>query len=155
MKLKKLLAPVFLLAALSGCASVPMESPELDMKAKTFSQPTSDKAGVYIYRDSMLGSALTKLIKIDGQVIGATAPGMYFYIQAKPGKRTFSTQSEFSDNTLEVNLDGGKNYFIRNYIKLGVFVGGANLELVDEAEAQKAITENCKLATPTGGKDIY
>lgn len=127
----------------------------MDKKAKTFSQPPSDRAGVYIYRDSMLGSALTKLVKIDDQIIGTTAPGMYFHIQAKPGKRILSTQSEFSDNTLEVNLDGGKNYFIRNYIKLGVFVGGANLELADETEAKTAITENCKLATPTGGKEIY
>ncbi len=39
----------------------------------------------------------------------------------------------------------GKNYFIRQYIKFGVFVGGANLELVTEDEGKKGVLE-CKLA---------
>ena len=132
-----------------------MESNEADKQAKAFSQPASDKAGVYIYRDSMLGAALYKAIKIDGFVIGASAPETYFHIYATPGKRVFATQSEFSDNTLELNLEGGKNHFIRNYIKFGVFVGGADLEVIEETEAKTAISENCKLATPSGGKEVY
>lgn len=144
-----------LILSVTGCATVPMESNEADKQAKTFSQPSNDKAGVYIYRDSTLGGALTKLVKIDGQAIGLTAPETYFHIYATPGKRVFATQAEFSDNTLEINLEGGKNHFIRNYIKLGVFVGGADFEVIEEAEAKTAISESCKLATPSGGKEVY
>ncbi len=140
---------------LGGCATVPMGSGEADQKAKTFAQPSNDKAGLYIFRDSMLGAAITKQIGIDGQVIGLSAPETYFHVYATPGKRALSTQSEFSDNTLEVNLEGGKNHYVRNYIKLGVFVGGANFELVEESEAQKAINESCKLAKPVSDKEIY
>ena len=31
------------------------------------------------------------------------------------------------------------NYFINQYIKMGVFVGGAGLELVNEEEGKKAV----------------
>ena len=33
------------------------------------------------------------------------------------------------------------NYFIRQYIKFGLFVGGAGLELVDEEEGEKEVSE--------------
>ena len=37
--------------------------------------------------------------------------------------------------------EAGKKYFVQQYIKPGVFVGGANLKLVDDAQGQKAINE--------------
>lgn len=37
-------------------------------------------------------------------------------------------------------------YFIRQYIKMGVFVGGAGLEIVDEAKGKKTVS-NLKMAT--------
>ena len=33
------------------------------------------------------------------------------------------------------------NYFIRQYIKLGMFVGGAGLELVDEEKGKEEMSE--------------
>jgi hypothetical protein len=155
--MKKLLLPLLLLmiAALTGCASVPMATPEADQKAKAFASPSSDMASLYILRDSQLGGALKKMIKIDGQNIGETAPYTYFHVFAKPGKRTLSTQSEFSDNSLDLTLEAGKNHYVRNYMKMGVFIGGANLEVVEEAEAKQAINENCKLAQPVSDTAIY
>ncbi len=51
-----------------------------------------------------------------------------------------ATESEFSPNALTVFMEGGKNYYFRQYIKLGVFVHGANLEQIeDEARAQEEI----------------
>ena len=57
-------------AILTGCASVPMESPEKDQAYKTFPAPPQDQAGLYIFRDSMLGAALKKTVKIDDEVVG-------------------------------------------------------------------------------------
>ena len=54
-------------------------------------------------------------------------------------------QSFLSDNSLELDAESGQNYFVRQYIKLGVFVGGANLELVPEEEGKEGVLE-CKLA---------
>ncbi len=112
---------------LSGCATVPMATTENDQLRKQFSAPVEGKAGVYIYRNSNFGSALTKTVSIDGQLVGATAPMTYFYREVSPGNHTLSTQSEFGNNDLIVATNPGLNYFVRQYIKMGVFVGGANL----------------------------
>ncbi len=132
---------------LTGCASVPMGSIEDDLALKQFTLPAEDKAGLYIYRDSFVGQALKKTVSLDGQVIGETANEVYFYQAISPGQHTISTESEFSDNSLTFNAVVGKNYFAEQYIKMGVFVGGADLRLVSEIEGMKAVKE-CKLAKP-------
>ncbi|WP_043309362.1 DUF2846 domain-containing protein [Pseudomonas sp. ML96] len=129
------------IALLSGCASVPMESSEKDQALKAFPTPPQDQAGLYIFRDSSLGPALKKTVTVDGEVIGETAINTYFYRTVTPGQHVLATESEFSDNTLTLNAEAGKNHYVRQYIKLGVFVGGANLEQVSETEGRKAVLE--------------
>ena len=130
---------------LTGCATVPMAPTADDQLRKQFSAPAEDKAGLYIYRNSTFGGALTKVIYIDDQVVGATAPMTYFYRVISPGQHTLATQSEFSNNDLIITANPGLNYYVRQYMKMGVFVGGANLELVSEEEGRKGVSE-CNLA---------
>jgi hypothetical protein len=140
--------PVLLIAcllALSGCATVPMASKELDAQAKTYAPLPENKAGLYIYRNTFAGQALKKMVKLDGQPVGETANKTYFYRDIEPGSHTLATESEFSDNLLDFKAEGGKYYYARQYIKVGVFVGGANLEMVEADEARREISE-CMLA---------
>ena len=134
---------------LSGCASVPMGSQESDAKAKTFTAPSPGKAGLYIFRNSFVGAALTKTLSVDGKPIGTSANKVYFYKEIPAGKHTIATQSEFSDNVLEITVEAGKTYFIRQYIKMGAFVGGANLELVSDEEGKKEVLQCSLAASPT------
>lgn len=129
------------IALLSGCASVPMESAEKNQVYKAFPTPPENQAGVYIFRDSMLGSGLKKTVKIDNDVVGETAMNTYFYRVVSPGPHVLATESEFSDNTINLNAQAGKNHYVRQSIKMGVFVGGASLEEVSETEGQKGVTE--------------
>lgn len=127
-------------ALISGCASVPMESKEASVKAKQFNRPSEGNAGLYVYRDSFVGKALKKDIWIDGKCIGESAPDVFFFKEVKGGQQhTISTESEFSPNDLKIDTLPGTNYFINQYIKLGVFVGGAGLELVDEQTGKNAV----------------
>ncbi|MCG7374171.1 MULTISPECIES: DUF2846 domain-containing protein [Pseudomonas] len=126
-------------ALLSGCASVPMESADKDQALKTFPTPPADQAGLYIFRDSSMGPALKKTVKIDNQVVGETATKTYFYRLMNPGSHVLATESEFGDNTLTINALAGKNYYVRQSIKMGVFVGGAKLEQVSETEGQQGV----------------
>lgn len=126
-------------AVMTGCASVPMESPEQDQAHKAFTVPAQDQAGLYIFRDSSLGASLKKTVKINGEPIGETAANTYFYRTVSPGPLVLATESEFSDNTLELNAQGGKNHFVRQSIKMGLFVGGAKLTEVSEEEGRKAV----------------
>ncbi|HCW94872.1 MAG TPA: hypothetical protein DHU88_03580 [Pseudomonas sp.] len=132
-------------AVMAGCASVPMEAPEKDQAFKAFPTPPQDQAGVYIFRDSMLGAALKKTVKIDGQVIGETAPNTYFYRTVSPGPHLLATESEFSDNTLELNAKAGQNHYVRQSIKMELFVGGAKLTEVSDEEGRKGVLDT-KLA---------
>ena len=130
---------------LGGCATVPMASVEDDTTRKMFSSPSEGASGLYIYRNTSFGGALKKSLYTDGELIGETAPMTYFYKQVQPGDHKLSTESEFSNNDLMLKTESGKNYFIHQNIKFGVFVGGANLELVPEEEGRKGVLE-CKLA---------
>lgn len=130
---------------LTGCASVPMASHEDDKLRKEFSSPSQGTAGLYIYRNSNFGGALKKSVYLDDELIGETGPKTYFYQQITAGKHTISTESEFGNNDLILNAVSGNNYFVRQYIKMGLFVGGANLEQVSEEVGRQGVLE-CNLA---------
>lgn len=130
------------IALLAGCASVPMAPQSEDAALKAFAPPSGENAGLYIYRNSFVGQALKKNVYVDGEFLGESANKVYFHKEVAPGKHTISTESEFSDNALAIEVKAGVNYFIRQYIKMGVFVGGAGVELVPEEEGKKQILES-------------
>lgn len=138
-------AVVIAVSLFSGCASVPTASPEQDTALKQFTLPAGDKAGLYIFRNTFTGQALKKRLSIDDVVIGETANKTYFYREIVPGQHKLSTQSEFGDNSISLLAEGGKNYFVRQYIKMGAFVGGAGLEVVSEEEGKREVLK-CVLA---------
>ena len=139
---KKLVLVVLVSSLFFGCASVPMESAEKNEIAKKFNPPSDGNAALYIYRSGSFGGALKKDVWVDGECIGETAPNVFFYEEVQGDQEhKVSTESEFSPNDLLIKTDGGKNYFIRQYMKFGVFVGGAGVELIDEVEGEKAVKE--------------
>jgi hypothetical protein len=141
MKLKYIAGMVCVVTLASGCASVPMESKERSSHAKAFNPPSDGKAGLYIYRSLGVGTALKKDIWVDGKCVGESAPNVFFYEEvAGNEEHKLSTESEFSPNDLLLKTDSGKNYFVKQYIKMGVFVGGANLEMVDEVMGKQDIS---------------
>jgi hypothetical protein len=126
----------------SGCASVDMGSKAESDKAKEFNPPSQGNAGVYIYRDSFVGKALKKDVWIDGKCVGESAPDVFFRTEVAGGKKyKIETESEFSPNALEVMFESGKNYFIRQFIKMGLFIGGADLEVVSEEQGKKDVSK--------------
>ena len=141
--MNKVLATIAVTVSLiSGCTSVPMESSEKSDLAKQFNSPSEGKAGLYVYRSGSFGGALKKDVWLDGKCIGETAPNMFFYEEINGNsEHKVSTESEFSPNDLIVKTENGKNYFVSQYIKMGVFVGGAGVELVDEKKGKKEISK--------------
>ena len=144
---RKLLPAAIALAFLSGCASVPMESEENSNFAKQFNSPSPDTAGIYVYRsNTAVGAALKKDVWIDKECIGETAKGVFFYHEVEGDKdHAISTESEFSPNDLIIKTETGELYFVEQFIKMGVFVGGAGVEQRDK-ETGKKVVSNLKLA---------
>lgn len=126
----------------TGCTSVPMESKEKSELAKQYNSPSEGKAGLYVYRSGSFGGALKKDVWLNGKCVGETAPNMFFYEEIEGNtEHKVSTESEFSPNDLLVKTESGKNYFVSQYIKMGVFVGGAGVELVDEEKGKKQVSK--------------
>ncbi|AVJ28605.1 hypothetical protein CLM73_16620 [Achromobacter spanius] len=139
--LKLAVACAAVLAA-TGCANVPLASQESNQKAKTFAAPDEGKSGLYVYRDSFVGKALKKDVYIDENCLGETADRVFFYTQVQGDQQhKVSTESEFSPNDLLLTMQAGKNYFVRQFIKMGVFVGGADVEEVSEEEGKRVISK--------------
>jgi len=138
---KVLLATVITAAFLSGCSSVPMESSAHTKSAQSFNAPSSDNSGIYVYRkDTIVGSALKKDVLIDGECVGETAKGVFFYHEVPADKdHIISTESEFSNNDLTIHTESGELYFIEQYLKMGLFVGGAGLKQVDKKVGEKEV----------------
>lgn len=127
---------------MTGCASVNMASKEESDKAKQFGVPAAGQAGLYVYRNSFVGKALKKDIWVNGKCLGESASDVFFYTQLEGGKtHKIETESEFSPNALELFMEAGKNYFIRQFIKLGAFVGGADLEQIPEEQGKTDIAQ--------------
>lgn len=150
--IKQSLLLIALTSLFVGCALVPTNSnPAAANQLKQVQAPGEGKAGLYIYRSSsVVGAALKKDIWVDEECVGESARGVFFYKEIEGNKEhTIATESEFSPNLLVVKTDAGKNYFVQQYIKMGVFVGGANLKLVDEKQGQADIQ---KLSLAESGK---
>lgn len=146
---KSLYFALALSVLMTGCASVDMVAKDQSAQAKEFQKPPAGKAGVYLYRTGNLGGIHKKDLRIDGKCIGASAPNVFFYTQVDGGKKhVVETESEFSPNQLELMFESGKNYFIRQYMKIGAFVAGANLEVVTE---QQGKTDIAALEQAAGG----
>jgi len=143
-KMQKILHAVLIsisITILAGCASVPMATPEQDRARKTFSKPAANKAGLYVYRNSMIGKAVRKSLYIDGYEWWGEIPNkVYLYKEITPGEHKLSTESEFGHISFKFEVQEGKNYFIKLSMKLGVVaVASATLDMVPEEVGQQGV----------------
>ena len=127
----------------AGCASVPTENIEVSSVLKQVKAPSANNAGLYIYRsNSVVGGALKKDVWVDDECIGETARGTFFYHEVLGNMpHNVSTESELSPNDLMIDTTAGNNYFVKQYIKPGLIVGGAGVKLVPESEGREAIAD--------------
>lgn len=143
--MKKIIVLALLACVISGCATVPLAPKSEDQMRKQFAPPESGMSGIYIYRDQVLGAALKKTVAVNGKMLGETASKTYLYTTVQPGENEFATESEFGDNVLRLNTSPGRNYFLRQVIKMGVFSGGSVLQPVSESVGKHGVRQ-CSLA---------
>ncbi|KMY66144.1 hypothetical protein AAU61_19230 [Desulfocarbo indianensis] len=134
---------VILISLVSGCASVPMATPEEDASAKQFI-PNKDKSSIYLYRNESFGGAIPVTVSLDGKVAGQTGPMTYFMWQVDPGKHDIQSMAENNVN-LSLEAEAGQIYFVWQEIKMGVFMARTILHKVDDEEGRKGVLE-CKRA---------
>jgi hypothetical protein len=139
---KRLWLALFLAAALTGCASVPMAPIESDSQAKQFATST-DKANIYVYRNENFGGAIKMPVLMNNMSVGDTGPMTYVYRQVAPGKVVITSKTE-NDATITLDVVAGRNYFVWQEVKMGLWAARSQLQQVDEAKGRAAVSE-CKL----------
>ena len=139
----KMLLAVAGMVLLSGCASVPMASLERDAAAKTY-QVQPGKANIYVYRNENLGGAIKLTLLLDGKLVGDTGPKTYYLLEVEPGLHKLLSKAE-NDSLLELNTEAGRNYFVWQEVKMGLWQPRTLLQQVDDATG-KAGVEECKRA---------
>ncbi len=142
---------VMLLAGILGaCATVPMAPQEQDARAKTFNvQP--DRAALYIFRNENFGGALLIAVSVNGTTIGQTGPMTYIRLSLKPGKYSISSYGE-NVSTLSLNVEGGRNYYVWQEIKMGMWSARTMLQEVNENNGRSGVGE-CKLMATSAGME--
>lgn len=142
-KFSILVAAIFI-ALLNACATTPMASKELDAEAKEFLPPLEEHSRIYLYRNEILGAAISMVVVLDGTLQGHTAASTYMVWDVPPGEHTLSSHAE-DVSTLTLQTESGKTYFVWQEVKMGLMYARSLLQQVDEETGKKGVLE-CNLA---------
>jgi len=139
------LIPLAFMALFSGCVAVKSASLEQDTLAKKF-LIDKDRSNLYIYRNESFGAAIGMPVVLDGKHIGKTGAATYFKLSVDPGQHTIKSLTE-NTSELTLNTQAGKNYYVWQEVKMGMWSARSMLQEVNETVGQAAVSE-CKLLTP-------
>lgn len=124
----------------AGCASVQMAPLEDDLKAKSF-ETSKDKASVYIYRNENFGAAIPMTVNVNGRALGQTAAKTFFKLNLLPGLYNVESTAE-NISSLALQADPGRNYFIWQEVKMGMWMARTQLSQVDESIGRNGVQES-------------
>jgi Protein of unknown function (DUF2846) len=120
---------------LAACASGPKYS---DMKS-SIAPLAANQGRVYFYRsNSMAGAAIQPSIMLNGEKIGDSQPGGFFYVDRPPGSYEALCGTEVERKASFV-LSAGQERYIKTTISMGFMAGHVTPELVDPSEGMAAI----------------
>ena len=138
-QLLSIITLLFITAVFTGCASVPMATKAQDETAKQFNVPNG-KSNIYLYRNETLGGAIAMVVSLDGVVKGKTSSNSYFLWTVDPGKHTVASHTE-DTVTIDINAAEGKNYFVWQEVKMGMWTANSALHAVSESEGRNGVLE--------------
>jgi hypothetical protein len=111
-------------------------------KEKRIGELTDDHAVVYFVRPGFLGKAVKIWAFVDDKAVGANKGKQYTFANVEPGKHVFWSKAE-NVAAVEMNVEGGKAYYIQQKPKMGGMKARVQLFVLEEAEG-KAALEKCK-----------
>ena len=119
---------------LAGCASGPKFS---EVSSSILPIPAAE-GRIYFFRSSsMMGAAIQPDIRLNGQVVGPSKPGGFFYVDRPAGTYIASTRTEVEKSTTFA-LATGETKYLRTTPTFGLLVGHIAVEVEDP---QKAMAE--------------
>jgi hypothetical protein len=139
----KVLSLAAVAVVITGCASGPKHA---EVKS-SIPELATDKGRVYFYRsNSMMGAAIQPDIKLNGEVVGSSMPGGFFYVDRAPGNYEVLTSTEV-DKKLTFVLNAREQKCVKTTIGFGVVAGRVYPELVDAAQCERDLVETSYTGT--------
>ena len=134
---------VFLLSifslALVSCANVSTAPDQQSAAAKEFQAPEG-KGTVYLYRTGRaVGAAGQLSVQVNGKYAGGTGPGTFFKWDLKPGTYTFLSSTAESSATVQIDVEAGQVYFIRQDARIGINAGRVTMKEVDAEQGMREV----------------
>jgi len=121
-----------LAAILAACASGPKFQ-------EVIAGTPNLKAGegrIYFFRSSsMLGAAIQPEIRLNGQVVGNSRPGGFFYLDRPAGNYAASAATE-TEKSASFVLQSGETKYLRTSPSFGIIVGRIVVELESPEKAK-------------------
>ena len=134
-------------AALAVCRPTPAGEHLDKPDEQKLGQPTDKEALVYFIRTTGLGAAIKFWAFADQSFLGVTQGKSYAFALVPEGKHLFWSKAE-NITTLEMEVQGGRTYYLNQEVRMGGFRARVRLSLMDEAAATEAL-KKCKYAVPT------
>src|SRR5713226_410680 len=118
---------------LVGCAAEGVR--HADMKTSMPALRPSD-GRIYFYRvDSIVGAAIQPDIRLNGEVVGESIPGGFFFVDRRPGKYEAHASTEV-ERSVVFTLAAGETKYIRTPTTFGLLVGHLAFDLMSRSEAE-------------------
>jgi hypothetical protein len=147
--IKRLLALAFAVMAvllMSGCAT---GLPFAEVAAKMPDLKPGDGRICFLRSSSMLGAAIQPQLRLNGEVVGESKPGGFFFVDRPAGNYIASASTE-TENTLSFTLAAGETKYLRSAVHPGILVGRVTVDL---EQPDKALAELPSLKQTTLAKN--
>lgn len=142
---KRIVIAVCLLGVALASSAAPGEMEKLD--EKVFGEPTEKEALVYLIRPTSLGMAIKFWAFADQTFLGLTRGKSYTFALVPEGRHLFWSKAE-NIATLDMEVLGGRTYYLRQEVRMGGFRARVRLSKMTEPEAKEAL-EKCDYTVPT------
>jgi hypothetical protein len=127
-----LLALVMLLA---GCAASGPKYAEVEASMPSL-RPGQGR--IVFLRTTGFGPGVRPDIRLNGDVVGASEPGSFFFVDRPVGRYTASARTEV-ESSVEVQVRDGEVSYVESRITMGLFIGHPLLSIATEPQALAAL----------------
>jgi hypothetical protein len=129
---------VLVMLVVQGCAATGPKAFEMSGALNVI--PPGYGRIVFFRANSVVGAAIQPDIRVDGQVVGQSRPGGFFYVDASPGRHVASSGTE-NTSSADVQVVAGQTHYVRSAIGMGLLVGRVTLTLEGRMTAQPELAE--------------
>lgn len=133
--MKRTFLKLAFVTVVAGLVSACATGPKFSEVASSMPALKAGDGRIYFFRSSsMIGGAIQPDIRLNGQVVGESKPGGFFYVDRPAGNYVASASTE-TEKSVSFKLEPGETKYIRSSIGMGLFAGRPVLEPEDPRKA--------------------